>query len=262
MHYEEQGEGDPVILIHGLTMDHVGWSFQFQAFSAQHRVIVFDNRGVGRTDSPEEPFTTKTMADDVAGLMDVLGIQKAHLVGLSLGGMVAQQFALSHPERLDRLVLAATAAHPSGGAPRSAHIVENLLTMSTEGVGLEERTRMFMTWAFTAEFFEDPKQAQLMVNLVTSAPHPQSSEGLAGQIAAVKEHDTREQLAGIKAPTLVLVGEEDLLLPVRLSRELAESIQGARLLVVEGAGHLFCIEHPGEFNRAVLKFFQEPTEPA
>jgi pimeloyl-ACP methyl ester carboxylesterase len=254
MYYEVQGEGQPLLLIHGLTLDHLSWSFQFHAFSEKYKVVAFDNRGVGRTDAPDKPYTTEMMADDVAGLLDVLEIQKAHVLGLSLGGMIAQEFALKYPQRVDRLVLAATAARPAKNAQRSSHIIDTLLRMVKAGVGLEERTRMFMVWSFTPKFFEDPKQAQIMVNLVTSSPHPQTSEGLAGQISAAEQHDSYERLGDIKSPTLVLAARDDLLLPARLSEELAEGINGSKLVVIEGAAHLFCIQHPGEFNQAVLDF--------
>jgi len=257
MYYEVQGEGDPLVLIHGLTLDHLSWSFQTQAFSEKYRVVTFDNRGVGRSDSPDMPYTTEMMADDLAGLLDLLEIEKANILGLSLGGMIAQEFALKYPQRVDRLILAATAARPTKNAQRSSHIIGTLFQMAQAGIPLDQRTRMFMVWSFSPRFFEDPKQAQIMVNLVASAPHPQPLEGLAGQIAAADQHDCFERLGQIQAPTLVLAGKEDLLLPIRLSEELAAGIKNSRLVAVEQAAHLFCIEQPGEFNQAVLDFLAD-----
>lgn len=257
MYYEVVGEGEPLVLIHGLTLDHLSWSFQTQAFSENYQVLLFDNRGVGRTDSPEMEYTTEMMADDLAGLLDVLEINKAHVLGLSLGGMIAQEFALKYPDRVERLILAVTAARPAKTAMRTNHIIETLYKMAQNEVGLEERTRMFMVWSFSPRFFEDPKQAQIMVNLVANAPHPQPLQGLAGQLAAASRHDTYDRLEQIQAPTLVLGAREDLLLPARHSEELAEGIKNSRLHMIDDAAHLFCIEQPGVFNQAVLDFLAD-----
>ena len=160
MYYQVQGQGDPLVLIQGLTMDYTGWLLQSSVFSDTYRVVVFDNRGVGRTDAPQEPYTTAQMADDTAGLLDFLKIEKAHILGLSLGGMIAQEFGIKHPDRVKSLILAGTAACPREGAPRSAHIVRTLLSMAQKGADLETCTRMFMAWAFTPKFFENPDQVQ------------------------------------------------------------------------------------------------------
>jgi pimeloyl-ACP methyl ester carboxylesterase len=194
------------------------------------------------------------MADDTAGLLDFLGIEKAHVLGLSLGGMIAQELALNHPDRVNSLILAATAACPHAGAPRSAHIVGNLLSMAEKGVDLESRVRAFMAWAFTPKFFENTDQVKMVVNLTVSNPFPQPTQGLAGQVSASMHHDTRDRLDQIKAPTLVLVGSQDLLLSVDRSKELAEKIPAAELQVLEGAGHFMCFEHADRFNQAVLDF--------
>jgi 3-oxoadipate enol-lactonase len=253
MYYRVQGRGDPLVLIQGLTMDSNAWMLQSPVFSDQYRVVVFDNRGVGRTDAPDTPYTTEMMADD-AGLLDVLKIEKAHVLGLSLGGMIAQEFGIKYPDRTKSLILAGTAACPREGAPRSAHIVGNLLSMAKSGVDLETCTRMFMAWAFTPQFFSNPDQVQMIINLTTANPFPQPLQGLAGQVSASFDHDTRDRLDRIKAPTLVLVGSQDLLLSVDCSRELAEKIPGAELQILEGAGHFMCFEHAERFNQAVLEF--------
>jgi pimeloyl-ACP methyl ester carboxylesterase len=257
MYYQVQGQGDPLVLIQGLTMDYTGWLLQSSVFSDKYKVVVFDNRGVGRTSAPEEPYTTTQMADDTAGLLDFLKIEKAHVLGLSLGGMIAQELAINHPDRLKSLILAGTAACPREGAPRSAHIVRNLLSMAEKGADLETCTRMFMAWAFTPKFFENPDQVQMVVRLTVSNPFPQPLQGLAGQVSASFTHDTRDRLDQIKAPTMVLVGSQDLLLNVDCSKELAEKIPNAELKILQGTGHFMCFEHAELFNQAVLEFLAE-----
>lgn len=253
MFYAIHGEGEPLVLIQGLTMDSTGWAMQIAELSQKYKVIVFDNRGVGQTSTPQMPYTIKMMADDTAGLMEALDIDKAHVLGLSLGGMIAQELAINYPDKISSLMLAATSACHAG-SKRASNIVGTLLKMAMAGVSLELRARMFMAWSFTEKFYRDPDNVKMTISMILANPHPQTVHGLAGQVAATTTHDTRGRLDRIKAPTLVFVGGEDLLLPVSESEVLASSIPGAELVVVEGAGHFFCFELPQKFNRAVLDF--------
>jgi 3-oxoadipate enol-lactonase len=254
MYYKVHGKGDPLVLIHGLTMDHVAWSFQVPAFSADRMVLVFDNRGVGQSDAPDPPYTTSMMAADTIGVMDAAGIGSAHVLGMSLGGMIAQKMALEFPERVKSLVLAGSSACPLKGAPRSRFVIDTLRRMARAGVDVETRTRIFMAWNFTENFFVDPVPAEMVVNLMAANHYPQSPQGLAGQAEASWSHDTRDRLGEIRVPTLVLVGDQDLLLSVDQSRELAEGIPGARLEILKGGGHSISFEHTEAFNRIVLDF--------
>lgn len=252
MYYEVHGEGEPLLLIMGLGVDVTGWEFfQIPEFSKRYRVIAFDNRGVGRTDAPDAPYSIQMMADDTGRLLDALGVEKAHVLGLSMGGMIAQELALKYPQRVTSLILATTAARQSG---LSAHICDTWRRMMEEGVSQETQLRNTLSWGFTDSFFENAEQVQVVIDTMLANPNPQPAYAFVRQVVACVEHDTRERIGQITAPTLVLVGKEDILLPVKLSEELAAGIPDAELVVLEGAGHGFPIEIADKFNQAVLEF--------
>ena len=250
MYYRVYGEGEPLVLIMGHGMDARSWVFQTPEFSKEYQVIGFDNRGVGRTDAPDSPYSIAMMADDTAGLMDILGIEKAHILGVSMGGMIAQEFALKYPHRVKSLILATTAARsPSEGVGALASIF-----ITEEGVSQETRIRKLLPNIYTDKFFENSEQVQRVVDAMLANPNPQPAYAAARQGDAAAQHDTRDRLGQITAPTLVLVGKEDIVLPVKLSEELAEGIPNAELVVLEGGGHGFNFEIPDKFNQAVLDF--------
>lgn len=251
VYYEIHGEGQPLLLIAGLGADVSSWAFQVPAFSARYRVIAFDNRGVGRTDAPDRPYSLEMMADDTAGLLDHLGIERAHMVGLSMGGMIAQEFALKYPERVNALVLATTAAGPH---PWATHVLGTMLRLAEEGASRETLTALRLSWLFTDRFFENHELVKLALDTMLANPHAQPVYANARQFAAARQHDARDRLGGITARTLVLVGRQDILLPVRLSEELAAGIPNAELVVLDGGGHAFLVEIADRFNQAVLDF--------
>lgn len=253
MYYEVHGEGKPLVLIAGLGADVTAWMFQTPEFSQKYRVIVFDNRGVGRTDAPDTPYSIEMMADDTAGLLETLGIEKAHILGVSLGGFIAQELALKYPQRVKSLILATTCAYLPFF---TRHIVDTWNRMRQEGVNLETIIRESLPWVFTDKFFENPEQVQMAIDVMLANPYPQPAYAYARQAGHERaaEFDTRNRLGQITAPTLVLVGKEDILCPVKLSEELAAGIPNAELVVLEGGGHLFLIEISDKFNQAVLDF--------
>lgn len=251
MYYEVHGEGEPLLLIAGLGGNLTGWIFQTLEFSNKYRVIVFDNRGVGRTDAPDVPYATGMMADDTAGLLDVLGIERAHILGLSMGGFIAQELAFKYPRRVKSLILATTAASPHSS---NKHLLYTWGRMAQEGVSVETRLREQLPWIFTDKFFENTELVQMAINTMLANPHQQPAYAYARQVTACVEHDTRDRLGQITAPTLVLVGKEDILLPIQMSEELAAGIPNAELVVLEGGGHGFLVEIADRFNQAVMDF--------
>ena len=253
MFYVEAGQGEPVVLIMGFSGDHLAWGFQIPVFGERHRVIAFDNRGVGQTDTPDHPYTIRMMAEDTRGLMDVLGLDRAHVVGVSMGGMIAQELALTHPGRVRSLHLGCTLARPDAytkaflGAWRDvrAH------------VSREAALRAFGPWLFApATYSERPEFVELIVQNALANPHPQSLTGFLRQGEAILGHDTLARLDGIHCPTLVSVAEEDILVPPRFSRQLAAAIPGAKLQMVAGAGHAYFWERPDVFNALSLEFLE------
>jgi len=251
MYYEIHGEGEPLVLINGLGLDISSWMPQVPSLSQKFRVVLFDNRGVGRTDAPRPIYAISEMADDTEALLNALDIDKAHIMGLSMGGLIAQEFALKYPRRLKSLILATTAARLS---PHAGQVIQLWQNMVQEDVKPETCLREMFLWVFTDKFFENDEQVKSFLNVFLNHPHPQPAHGFSGQAAACLKHDSLDRLGRITVPTLVIAGREDIFIPVKLSEELAAGIPNAELVVLEGGGHGFCTEIPEKFNRAVLDF--------
>jgi 3-oxoadipate enol-lactonase len=254
--YEVHGSGEPVVLIHGLSMDSSTWFNQIPVLSQKYQVIVFDNRGVGQTDAPNEAYSTEMMADDAAALLKFLNVDNAHILGFSMGGMIAQTIALKYPEVVKSLLLISTAARFPA---RSKQLVQIWLRMLNENVSLETRIREGFSWVYTNEFFEHDETVTDSVNLALNHPHPLSIHGFAGQVAALIQHDTRSQISQISVPTLVLIGGDEILIPVEFSEELAAKIPKAELVILERGAHNCWMEFPEPFNQAVMHFLEGLT---
>ncbi len=253
MYYEIHGEGEPLVLIHGI-LDISGWSNQIPTLSQRYRVVAFDNRGVGRTDSTEPPYTTAGMADDTVGLLDVLGIDQAHIVGYSLGGAIALELAIKYPERVKNLILVGAFARLSPIGLSRTHL---LMSMFRNGVDIETVLRNFYLWFFSDKFFSNEEQVTAALNSFINHPFPQPSHGLEGQVDAITGHDSRDRLGRITAPTLVLVGKDDINTPVKLSEQLATGIPDAKLVVLEDTAHSLPIEAPDRFNKIILDWLEK-----
>jgi pimeloyl-ACP methyl ester carboxylesterase len=251
MHYEDVGSGEPLVLIMGFGGDHMAWALQMADFSVRHRLIVFDNRGVGQTDAPDHPYTTRMMAGDALGLMDALGIDRAHVLGVSMGGMIAQELALASPERVRSLHLACTLGRPDAymlalnSAWREMRI----------GLGRESTLRALGLWLFSpTTYAERPELIEALLQNSLANPYPQSLAGFLRQGEAVAAHDALERLSAIRCPTLVSVAEDDILVPPRFAREIVARIEDAELRLVTTAGHGYFLERPDVFNELSLDF--------
>ena len=263
LYYDEQGSGDPLLLVMGLAADSAAWLFQVPDFARRYRTIVFDNRGVGRSAKPPGPYTIHEMADDTAGLLDVLGITRAHVVGVSMGGMIAQELALRHPDRVRGLVLACTYPEPDAEVER-----QRQFSMAQFGgtVAADGEMRIDLTALDPMLFFQhllprvfnqafiDQELPKLMQLFSGALQYGFSMEAILGQVAAVMGHRATDRLHQIKARTLVITGDADLLIPPANSRVLAEHIPNARLVTIPGGSHGFNFETPERFNREVLDF--------
>ena len=253
MYYEEHGSGFPLLLINGLGSDHLEWLHQLPAFAAHGRVVVFDNRGTGKTDVPPGPYTTAQMADDAASLLRALGIPRAHVLGVSLGGMIAQEVALRHPDLVDGLVLGCTgpggklSIHPSPEAMAAFAIAK--------GEDPEAELRRMLPFLYTdACIRERPGEIEGFVR--RRLDHPTPPEGYLAQLSAAVIHDASSRLGNIRARTLVITGDADRLVNWENSLRLAGRIPGAMLVVLPGAPHRLFAETADDFNREVLSFLQ------
>jgi pimeloyl-ACP methyl ester carboxylesterase len=253
MYYEVHGDGRPLLLICGLGNDLTSWALQVPDFSRSHRVICFDNRGSGRTDAPDMPYSIPMLAEDTIGLMDALGIEKAHVLGVSMGGYIAEELAMAYPGRVISLVLATTSVGP--------YLLKISLLRSWVRQALEDMSPMtyfqiMLPFMFNDRCFEEPGVLEMAVG--TIAGHSSTPPNiLARQMTACAEHDARDRIRRIAVPTLVLAGKEDPFVPFSLSQELADSIPGARLKILEGLGHGFSASMAERFNRAVLEFLDQ-----
>lgn len=254
--YQDFGaaDGEPVVLIMGWGGDHTAWAFQMPALAAAYRVIAPDNRGAGQTDQPDAPYSITGMADDVAALLDALGVARAHVCGASMGGMIAQELALRHPGRVRTLQLHCTLARPDA---YGSHLVETLLRVRARE-DREEWARAMLPWIICRKTVrERPDFVELMLQRALENPYPTSYTGLRRQAEAIGGHDTLERLHAIRVPTLVTVGSDDILVPPAFSREVHALISGAELTVIPDAGHVHFLEQPQAFNEAMLAFLSK-----
>ena len=263
MYYEQHGSGDPLLLVMGLAADSTAWMFQVPDFARHYRTIVFDNRGVGRSSKPSGPYSIHQMADDAAGLLDALDIGRAHVVGVSMGGMIAQELALRHPRRVRGLVLGCTYPEPDADAERQRQFsVQQLggrITAAGEteiDVSTIDPLAFFQTLlprVFNQSFIDTelPKLLQIFGGALQWGF---SMEAILGQVEAVMGHKATDRLHEIASPTLVITGDADLLVSPANSDVLARNIPGAKLVKIPGGSHGFNFETPDVFNRTVLDF--------
>ena len=263
LYYEDHGSGDPLLCIMGFATDSTGWLLQVPEFSQRYRTIVFDNRGVGRSDKPGGPYTIHEMADDAAGLLDSLGIERTHVLGLSMGGMIAQELVLRHPQRVRGLVLAATYPEPDEDIEKTRQFTLSQMGGSVNAAG-EVRIDLaavnpmllfqhLLPLVFNQQFIAN-ELGKLMSLFAGALQYGFSMEAILGQMEALLGHKATDRLHHIEAPTLVLVGDADRLISPANSDILARSIPGATLVKIPGGSHGFNIEQPDVFNRTVLDF--------
>jgi 3-oxoadipate enol-lactonase len=250
-HEDSETPGDALLLAHAIGMDRRMWDGFVPVFQERYRVIAADARGHGLSPVPQRPYSLDAMADDARDLLDQLGIARAHWVGLSMGGMVGMAFALRHPDRLGRLVLANTTSSygPDGPKNWDARIA------AVEKGGLEGIQDMVMQRYFSDEF--RAREADIVAE--TRQRFVQTpAEGYLGCCDAIRELDFSRDLGRIRARTLVIAGEKDIGTPVAMSEAIAKGIQGATLAVIPAAAHLSAVEKPAEFARLVGDFLAAP----
>ena len=242
LHVVRRGAGEPLLLIHGLAGTHGIWGEPFLAvLDGTFEVLAYDQRGVGFSSPSEGPFTIADLADDAAALLDALGLASAHVVGTSMGGMVAQELALRHPEKVRTLVLGCTYAGGPGSVITDRAVIGRFLDAIRGGeVELTLRTGFEINMAPAAREREGAYRNYR--RLALAAPCPR--EVIVEQARATATHDTSARLGGVEAPTLILHGDLDEMLVVANARHIAGLMPGARLEILEGVGHLFWIEEP------------------
>jgi pimeloyl-ACP methyl ester carboxylesterase len=250
LYVETHGDGEPLLLIAGLACDHSMWSEVVPALAGHYQVIVFDNRGVGRSTSPEGPYTIREMAGDATALLDHLGVRQVHVAGHSMGGQIAQELALARPGQVRSLMLLSSCARCD---ERNKAIIQTWGELP--GV-VEPRlmARLLLPWLYSNAFFTRPGAVEQLLTMLLDNPYPPTPQGIYHQSRAIGDFDTTSRLGDIRCATLVLVGKEDALLPVAFSEQLAQGIPGAELVVMEKAAHGLLVESPEEVAQAMLGF--------
>jgi pimeloyl-ACP methyl ester carboxylesterase len=257
LYWESYGEGKPFVLVMGIGYDSTLWGLHQVPFFSEHfKTIIFDNRDVGRSSKATKAYTITDMADDVAGLMDGLGIERTHMLGLSMGAMIAQEFAIRYPGKLEKLVLTGTGAATARSKFDPISIWSYVKTQDTNG--LMFAAEQFI-WLFSESFNRNHEAVDQTLQMLASNPNPVTPEAYQRQAEAYIKHDTLDRLNQVTAPTIVIAGEQDRLTPPWICREVADAIPNAKYKLIMGAGssHVLPLERPDDFNQAVLSFLQQ-----
>jgi len=242
LHYLRAGGGEPMLLIQGMSATHLTWGRPFLSLLEQSfDCIVYDHRGMGLSGRGELPFTTADLAGDAVGLLDALEVERAHVVGISMGGMVAQELALAHPERLRTLTLGATYC----GGPEGSLMAPEDLQLLGVAMASGEREQVFRAmWEINLSpgFREDDSRFAAFEEMAKALPAPQPV--ILQQMRACSAHCTSDRLGRLSIPTLVIHGDEDRLLGSNNGQEITSLVPAARLELLEGVGHMFWWEQP------------------
>jgi pimeloyl-ACP methyl ester carboxylesterase len=249
---EQEGDGDDVLFISGLADEGACWVDQVAGLKDRYRVTTFDNRGVGRSSTPDGRFQITDFAADTAGLIDALGLARPHVVGSSMGGAIAQELALAHPDRVRSLVLNGTWCR----GDRFLHeVFRNWMWSAQKADSIRDFLVTVNLWCFSPRIWNEGIMDG-WIDEAAASPHQQSVDAFCRSAQALIDHDTADRLGNIDIPTLVTVGELDLALPARFSQELVQRIPNARLQVIPAAGHQPFQELPEDYNRRLVEFWQ------
>lgn len=240
----EDGSGFPVVLIHGLAGDHTAWKPQLALLRDRYRVIAFDNRGAGRSTQEDEPVSTLDLARDTLGLMDALGVERAHVVGRSMGGAVAQHLALLAPERVQSLALCASFGKLD---PLGVRVLTNMREVLEWRGNWADHARHSVQNFVSAEFFNTRKDEVAAIERLIGG-ETRLPACYVRQNHACLEHDTLDALHRIACPTLILAGQQDPICSLTATRWMSERIPGSRTVIFEKSSHFFLMEEPEKFR--------------
>lgn len=250
LYYEQHGKGDDLVLISGLSADHNTWEYVLPILTPYYRVTIFDNRGVGQTDAPNEAYSIEQMADDTAALMDALSIEKAHVAGHSMGGMIAEQLAVHHPDKVNKLMVVCSRA-----APYSRNILWSRLNKQLQKARVPAESLMtaIAITCYSARFLEKQENIDWVIQRALNHSHPQSLIGARRQSQACADYDALESLKSIQQDTLVIAGDDDILTPLSCSKDIVTHIHKAKLAILPG-GHVMQLENPKGLAKMLHEF--------
>jgi len=254
IYYEELGKGEPLILINGLAFPMDLWFAQIRELSKDFRVIALDNRGIGRSDKPDEEYSIALLAADAGGLLRSLGIQKSHVAGLSMGGFISQEIALSYPDMVNRLVLVATGM---GGA-RSQELGKPFWEKAASaiaGKAPEEVYRADMT-LMTAPGFAEKHPDILDKSVRLRMQNPQPLYAFLRQFAACNAFDNNQRSQNISQPTMIILGKDDPIFPIPLADDFRQKLPKAKMIIYENCGHAILLEKADQLTQDIREFLK------
>jgi pimeloyl-ACP methyl ester carboxylesterase len=249
---EQEGEGPDVLFISGLADEGACWVDQVAGLKDSYRITTFDNRGVGQSAVPKGPYAITDFAGDTIALMDAVGLERPHVVGSSMGGAIAQELVLAHPDRVASLVLNGTWCR----GERFLHeVIRSWMWTAEHAESIRDFLVAVNLWCFAPRIWNDGTMDGWL-DAFEQSPNQQSVEAFCWSAEGLFGHDTADRLSAISAPTLVTVGELDLVLPPRFSEAIAERIPGARLVVIPESGHQPFQEFPDAYNEILRGFWK------
>lgn len=256
IYWDEQGQGEPLLLIMGLGYPSDAWYRTRPVLAKKYRTIAFDNRGVGRSDMPDGPYPITVMASDAAAVLDAAGLESAHVFGISMGGMIAQEFALQYPNRVRSLILGCTA---SGGPHAVRSDAETTAMLMNRGNMTKEEAA-----EAAVPFIYDKSTPRKLIDEDIEHRRPWFPESKAynAQLQGILAWEAYSRLSKIQAPTLVIHGESDRLVPAGNGKLISETIPGARLVMLKNASHIFPTDQPEAAHTAILEFLATMTDHA
>ncbi|MFY9804591.1 MAG: alpha/beta fold hydrolase [Candidatus Acidiferrales bacterium] len=247
IYWDEEGAGEPLLLIMGLSYPSYMWHRTRPALAQSYRTIALDNRGVGQSDVPSGVYSIALMASDAAAVLDAAGVLSAHVFGISMGGMIAQEFALQYPQRVRSLILGCTAS----GGPEAVQAAPAVLeTLLRQGMTPEEATEAIIPFIYDAGTPRERIDEDMAIRMKW---YP-SARAYSSQLQGIIAWEAYSRIAQIKAPTLLIHGETDRLVPAANGRLIAARIPGAKLVLIPHASHIFETDQPGVGNHAILEY--------
>lgn len=255
IYYEIHGDGDPLVLIEGLGYSTWMWYKQIEELSKHFKVIIFDNRGVGETEKPDEEYSVSLFADDLAELLSSLNIKKTHILGVSMGGFIAQEFGLKYPDMVNKLILCST----SFGGLNSIPIPQETLNIMLKGGGKYESKEEIIEAIGTALNKDTLKENYNVIEKIMTekVKNPQPKYAYQRQLMAGASFNAEERINNIKADTLILAGIGDRVVPYKNSELIKEKVLHAEVQLIEDAGHVFFMERPDITNKIIIDFLKK-----
>ncbi|MEM1659147.1 MAG: alpha/beta hydrolase [Candidatus Jordarchaeales archaeon] len=253
--FEVHGEGSPLVMVEEWGCSRWLWFKQLRVFPSKYSCVVFDNRGVGLSDKPDERYSINLFSEDLRELLDFIGADRVFILGVSMGGFIAQSFALKYPERVAGLVLVSTCSVGRSVASKLKEVIGDVLNKRGE-VSMEEALRKVLSFAFNPDYMEKhPEEVDQIVFWILEEATPKYA--LIRQLEAIREFNLKSEVFGIRAPTLIVTGTNDRIVPFESSEALADAIPQSRLVVFEGGSHFLFLEEARLFNRIVMDFLRE-----